>query len=155
MILNIIEITALHRPRLVTKKNKTYKLTPSQKHIGKAVARRSWDKLYPWPCNKKVCYQSPWPCNAERNETDVFRCYSWKVLKRRIYLPFRGKFYWKKCPHMHQFSVVYWQSVQKTHINSQWSDIILSCSSCRETTKILCGQRNVRCTTCRLFDLML
>ena len=32
------------------------------------------------------------------------------------------------------------------------SDILLSCSSCIETTKILCGQLDVRCTTCRRFD---
>ena len=30
------------------------------------------------------------------------------------------------------------------------ADIVLSCSSCRETAKILCGQHNARCTTCVL-----
>ena len=30
---------------------------------------------------------------------------------------------------------------------SKGNDIVLSCSSCRETTKILCGQLNARCTT--------
>ena len=30
------------------------------------------------------------------------------------------------------------------------SDIVLSCSSCIETTKILCGQLNARCTTCQV-----
>ena len=34
----------------------------------------------------------------------------------------------------------------------QYSDILLSCSSCIETTKILCGQLDIRCTTCRRFD---
>ena len=34
----------------------------------------------------------------------------------------------------------------------KWSDIVLSCSSCRETTKILCGQLNAWCTTCWHFD---
>ena len=32
------------------------------------------------------------------------------------------------------------------------SDILLSCSSCIETTKILCGQLDVWCTICRRFD---
>ena len=34
-------------------------------------------------------------------------------------------------------------------------DIVLSCSSCRETMKILCGQLNARCTTCQRFGQML
>ena len=33
------------------------------------------------------------------------------------------------------------------------SDILLSCSSCIETTSILCGQLNVRCTTLPTFGL--
>ena len=34
---------------------------------------------------------------------------------------------------------------------SKRHDIVLSYSSCRETTKILCGQLNARCTTCCKF----
>ena len=43
-------------------------------------------------------------------------------------------------------------SIEKASDKFLFSDIVLSCSSYIETTKILCGQLNARCTTCRRFD---
>ena len=49
-------------------------------------------------------------------------------------------------------SVIYRVRLRACVLVYRWSDILLSCSSCIETTKILGGQLDVRCTTCRCFD---